>query len=114
MYGPNIFTVLTAHDQKNKANSAFKLEHNSRWFCKAAGGVAIEPIIDSRETTPAEGSGSNTDDEVSAVDRLVVPLDELLALDNLQNGLQLGTNPTSSHILLGHRETKGISGKRIS
>jgi hypothetical protein len=29
MYGPNIFAVLTAYDQKNKASSAFKLEHNS-------------------------------------------------------------------------------------
>ena len=114
MYGPNIFTVLTAHDQKNKAGSAFELEHNSRWFCKAAGGVAVKPILDSRETTPAEGSESNTDDEISAINRLVVPFDKLLALDNLQNGLQLGTNPTSSHILLGHRGTKGISGKQVS
>jgi hypothetical protein len=53
-------------------------------------------------------------DEASAVDRLVVPFDKLLALDNLQNGLQLGTNTTSSHVLLGHRGTKGISGKQVS
>ena len=114
MYGPNNFAVLTAHDQKNRAGSAFELEHNSRWFCKAAGGVAVKPTINSRETTPAEDSESDTDDEAGAVNRLVVPFDKLLALDNLQNGLQLGTNPISSHIFLGHRGTKAISGKQVS
>ena len=116
MYGPNVFAVLTTHDQKNKAASAFELEHNSRWFCKATGGVAVEPTINNRETTPAEDPQSDDDDdeEASAVDRLVVAFDKLLALDNLQNGLQLGTNPASSHVLLGHRGTKGISGKQVS
>ena len=114
MYGPNVFAVLTAHDQKNKAGSAFELKHNSRWFCKATGGVALKPTIDSRETTPAEDSRSDNDDEVSAINRLVLPFDKLLSLDNLQNGLQLGTNTASSHVLLGHRGTKGISGKQVS
>jgi len=88
--------VLTAHDQKNKAGSAFELEHNLRWFCKATGAVALEPTINSRETTPAEDSQSDDEDEekASAVDRLVISFKKLLALDNLQNGLQLGTNPT--------------------
>ena len=113
MYGPNVFAVLTAHDQKNKAGSAFELEHNSRWFSKAAGGVALKPTIDSRETTPAEDSQSD-DGEASAVNRLVLPFDKLLSLDNLQNGLQLGTNTASSHVLLGHRGTKGISSKQVS
>lgn len=45
---------------------------------------------------------------------VVVLFDELLTFDNLQNGLQLGTNPISSHVLLGHRGTKGISGKQVS
>lgn len=112
MYGPNIFAVLTAYDQKNKASSAFKLEHNSTWFCKAAGGVAVEPTISSRETTPADDEAGAVD-EAGTVDRLVVPFDKLLALDNIHNGLQLGTNPTSCHILLGHRGTRGISGKQV-
>ena len=120
MYGPDVFAVITAHDQKNKAGSAFELKHNSRWFCKATGGVALEPTINSRETTPAEDSQSDEEEEeeeeeeASAVDRLVVSFKKLLALDNLQSGLQLGTNPISSHVLLGHRGTKGISGRQVS
>ena len=113
MYDSNIFTVLTAYDQKNRAGSAFQLPHNSRWFCKATGGDAVKTTIGSRQTTPAEDSHSDDDDEISAVDRLVVTFDELLALNNLKNGLQLGTNTIVSHILLGHRGTKGISGKQV-
>ena len=98
---------------KNRAASAFELEHNSRWFSKATGGVAESPTIDSRKTTPADGSPSG-DEEESAVNRLVLTFDELLSLDNLQNGVQLGTNTTSSHVLLGHRGTKGVSSKQVS
>ena len=73
--------------------------------------------MDSRETTPAEDSQSDDEkeDEVASnVNRLVVSFSKLVALDNLENGLQLGTNPTLSHILLGHRGTKGISGRQVS
>ena len=113
----DVFAVITAHDQLNRAGSALKLEHNSRWFCKATGGVALEPTIGSRETTPAEDSQSDDKKEeeiASNVNRLVVSFSKLLALDNLENGLQLGTNPILSHILLGHRGTKGISGRQVS
>lgn len=114
MYGPNVFAVLIAHDQKNKAGSAFALKYNSGWFCKATGGVALEPTTDSREITPAEDSQSDDDYELNAPTRLVLPFDKLLSLDNLQNGLQLGTNTTTSHILLGYRGTRGISDKQVS
>ncbi|KAK4981719.1 hypothetical protein LTR66_009760 [Elasticomyces elasticus] len=95
MYDYNVFAVLTACDSKNKASSAFKLPHNSRWFRKAIGGVAEEPTIESREATPAEDAQSE-DEETGAVDRL------------------LGANPSSSHIFLGHRGTKGISAKQYN
>ena len=117
MYGSDVFAVITAHDQKHKASSALELEHNSRWFCKDTAGVILEPTMDSRETTPAEDSQSDDEkeDEVASnVNRLVVSFSKLVALDNLENGLQLGTNPTLSHILLGHRGTKGISGRQVS
>ncbi len=117
MYGPDVLAVITAHDQLNRAGSALELEHNSRWFRKATGGVALEPTIGSRETTPAEDaqSGDKKQDEItSIVNRLVVSFSKLLALDNLENGLQLGTNPILSHILLGYRGTKGISGRQVS
>ncbi len=73
--------------------------------------------MDGREITPAEDSHSDDEkeDEVaSKVNRLVVSFSKLPALDNLENGLQLGTNPTLSHILLEHRGTKGISGRQVS
>ncbi|KAL9039365.1 MAG: hypothetical protein Q9180_002573 [Flavoplaca navasiana] len=117
MYGPDVFAVITAHDQQNKASSALELEHNSKWFCKATGGVALEPTMDSREITPAEDAQSDDEkqDEIASnVNRLVVSFPKLLALDNLENGLQLGTNPILSHILLGHRGTKGISGRQCN
>lgn len=103
MYGPDVFAVFTAHDQKNKAGNAFELEHNVRWFRKKTEGVAVTPTINSRETTPAEGSQSDDDnnnvkEEDSAVDRLVVTFDKLLALDDSLNGLQLGTNPLVSAV----------------
>ena len=116
MYGPDVFAVITAYDLKNKASSAIVLEHNLRWFRKATGGVAVKPILNSRHPTPAEDSQSEDDEEkdVSTVDRLVISFEELLTLDNLQNGLQFGTDLISSHVLLGHRGTKGISGRQVS
>lgn len=111
LYDHNVFAVLTAYDHQNKASSAFKLQENSKWFREAVGGVAEEPTIDSREATPAEEPQLD-DEEPGAVDRLVVTFDELL--EKLQNGVQLGTNPSSSHILLGHRGTKGISAKQCN
>ena len=77
----------------------------------------MEPITDSRKTTPAEDSESDDEKEeeiASNVDRLVLSFSKLLALDKLENGLQLGTNPILSHILLGYRGTKGISGRQVS
>ena len=113
MYDPNVFAVLTAKDRRNRAASAIELKHNSRWFCKATGNVALKPTIGSRETTPAEDSQYDGDSKASAVSRLVLPFDKLLPLDNLQNGLQLGTDPELSHVLLGHRGTKGVSRKQV-
>ena len=52
--------------------------------------------------------------ESRVVDRLVVTFNELLNNENLENGVQLGTNPSSSHILLGHRGTKGVSAKQCN
>ncbi|GAB1311976.1 hypothetical protein MFIFM68171_02186 [Madurella fahalii] len=105
MHDCDVLAVSTAHDQKNKAGSALELEHNLRWFCKATGSVALEPTLDSRETTPAEDSPSDDEKEeeemASNVNRLVVSFSTLLALNNFENGLQLSTNPISSHILLG-------------
>lgn len=48
------------------------------------------------------------------MDRLVVAFNGLLENKKFENGLQLGTNPISSHILLGHRGTKGVSAKQCN
>jgi len=113
MYDHNIFAVLTGCDGKDRANSAFRLPENSTWFRPSVGGVAAKPIIDSRQTTPAEDEDSEGE-ELSVMDRLVVTFDELLKSTNIENGLQLGTNLSSSHILLGHRGTKGVSAKQCN
>ena len=125
MYDHHVFAVFTAFDQRNMASSAFRLSHNSRWFRKAEGGVAEEPTIDSREATPAAGASGNDAhlEEVKegnriensgpgAVDRLVVTFEQLQ--ERLHDGIQLGTDPKVCHILLGHRGTKGISGRQCN
>lgn len=114
MYDPNVFAVLTPYDEKNKARSAFTLPQNERWFQKATGGVAEQPTINSRESTPAPDA-SLGDQDLDAADCLVVTFDELLKeLESYQNGLQFGTNPRVCHILLGHRGTGGISGRQYN
>ena len=114
MYSPNVFAVLTPCNEKNKARSAFKLPQNEKWFHKATGGVAEEPIIDSREPTPAPDASSGAQD-VGANDRLIVTFDELLKeLESCQNGVQFGTHLCLCHILLGHRETPGVSAKQYN
>ncbi|KAK0859116.1 hypothetical protein LTR12_017904, partial [Friedmanniomyces endolithicus] len=113
MYDADVFAVITAHDTLNLADSALRLEHNSKWFSKAAGGVALEPTLNSRETTPADDTQSSDVERKEVLgDRLVVTFSKLFASDTFENGLQLGTNPISSHVLLGHRGTKSISGRQ--
>ncbi|KAK5651041.1 hypothetical protein OQA88_1063 [Cercophora sp. LCS_1] len=111
MYEPNVFVVLKPRDGRNRAQSAFKLTHNARWFRPATRGVAKQATIGSRDITPADNSESEYEVEES-VDRLVVTFLELLQLPNLSNGLQAGTDKAESHILLGHRGTRGISGQQ--
>ncbi|KJZ75273.1 hypothetical protein HIM_05467 [Hirsutella minnesotensis 3608] len=112
-YDENVFAVVTAYDLKNKASSALKLPHNSKWLRSAVGGVAETPTIDSREATPAaSGDTPSEDDEPHAADRLIVTFDKLLL--DCPSGLQFGTRPTSSHILLGHRGTRGISARQYN
>ncbi|KAK0950660.1 hypothetical protein LTS01_025525 [Friedmanniomyces endolithicus] len=107
MYDADVFAVITAHDALNLADSALRPEHNSKWFSKAAGGVALEPTLNSRETTPADDTQSGDVERKEVLgDRLVVTFSKLFASDTFENGLQLGRNPISSHVLLGHRGTK--------
>ncbi len=109
MYDHNVFAVLTAIDDRNKASSAFNLSQNVKWLRKATGGVAIKPTIDSREPTPAAETPS-VDHGLSTSDCLILTFDELLK--DIRNGVQLGTNPRSSHVLLGYRGTGGISARQ--
>ena len=111
MYEYNVFAVLTANDQNNMASSAFSLPQNAKWFRKASGGVAENPIIDSREPTPAP-EAQTAEQDLGATDRLVVTFDE--PLKNSLHGVQLGTNLLSSDVLLRHRGTGGISARQYN
>lgn len=110
MYSSDVFAVITAHDNKDMADHALKLKHNSKWYCKATGVEPSELIMSSREITPAEDSQPNDDHKK----RLMVSFSKLLAVSNFEDGLQLSTNSILCHILLGHRGIKGISGRQIS
>jgi hypothetical protein len=112
MYDHNVFAVLTAKDKRNKARTALALPENSIWFQPSVGRVTTTPTIRSRESTPALTDVETTGTGVP--DRLIVTFDKLLSYGNLENGLQLGTNPSSSHILLGHRGTERVSSKQYN
>ncbi|OQN95164.1 hypothetical protein B0A48_18759 [Cryoendolithus antarcticus] len=57
----------------NLADSAFRLEHNAKWFQRAAGVVALEPNLSSRENTPADDIPTgNVDQEQVAGACLVI------------------------------------------
>ncbi|KAI1271410.1 kinase-like protein [Xylaria sp. FL0933] len=115
MYDHRVFAVLTAKDVRNRASSAFKLAHNAKWFQPAVGGVAERATIGSREPTPAiDAEAEEAEGSGGAVDRLVLTFSELMRLENFEEGVQLGTNPATCHILLGHRGTRGISARHYS
>lgn len=80
------------------------------WLYKATGGVAEVPHIDSRQPTTA--TDSSVDQAFGATDHLILTFDELLR--DLPNGVQLGTNPRSSHALLGHRGTRGVGARQYN
>ena len=110
---PNVFAVLRPCDQKNLATTAFRLPENASRFHQASGGVAEEPIIDSREPTPALSlfSEENVDDEQDTTDRLILTFSQP-PKDPLR-GWQFGTSKVHSDILLGHHGTKGISARQF-
>lgn len=118
----NVFAILTASDQKNFASTAFKLADNSQWFRKAKTNpdIAERPTIDRREATPAgitefeQSEEAKAKDDISAVDSLFVTFDQLFLSENLLQGVQFGTDPESSHVLLGYRGTKGISASHFN
>ncbi|KAJ2971740.1 hypothetical protein NUW58_g9332 [Xylaria curta] len=110
MYDSDVFAVLTACDKRNKARSAFDLPENRRWLRRARGGVATAPLMNSREATPADDGQPGSDDEDGAVDRLVLTFD----VKNPANGIQFGTDPLLSDVLLGHRGTRGVSKRQFN
>jgi hypothetical protein len=110
---PSIYRQALLFDPVQQSIMPFQPQ-NEKWFHKATGGVAEEPIIHSREPTPAPGPSSG-DQDVGANDRLIVTFDELLKeLESCQNGVQFGTHLGLCHILLGHRGTPGVSAKQYN
>lgn len=113
MYDHNVFAVLIAVDNENQPRSAFNLPENARWLPKGVEGVAQVPIIDSRQPNLAtDSSPMDLNQPFDATDRLILTFDELLK--DLSSGVQLGTNPRSSHVLLGHRKTRGVNAIRYN
>lgn len=112
MDNPNIFAVLTPCDETNRAQTAFRLLENADRFHRASGGVAEKPTIDSREPTPALSSvpEGETKGERDALERIILTFDK--PPKNPGRGWQFGTS-RASDVLLGHRGTKGISGKQF-
>ena len=110
MYDQNVFAVLVPCDEKNKARTAFGLKQNANRFHKSAGGIAEEPILNSREPTLAPLMPSEEDH--GATDCILLTFDKLPK--NPLNGWQFGTNEDSSDVFLGHRGTAGISSRQYN
>jgi hypothetical protein len=102
------------HALSNKARIAFRLPHNAWWFQPAISGVADQATIGSWEPTPAFGQEDGDKESRGAADRLVLTFSALMQLEALRGGIRAGTTPASSHILLGHRGTRGVSGHQYT
>ena len=109
MLDPKLFAVLTAYDKSNLAREAFGLPENVHCYRKTTEGIAPEPIIDSREPTPAPQPPPESNYESG--DRLLLRLDD--APKDPKTGWQFGTNPRVCDVLLGHRGTTGISSRQF-
>ncbi|KAL9014764.1 MAG: hypothetical protein Q9173_000594 [Seirophora scorigena] len=109
MSDPRLFAVLTPCDNSNLAREAFSLPENNHYYHKAAHSIAQEPIIDSRESTPAHQQPTQT--YYGSGDCILLHFDD--PLKEPMTGWQFGTNPRLSDILLGHRGTMGISSRQF-
>lgn len=113
MSDPNVFAVLTPRDRNNLARAAFCLPENADSYYRAAKGsaqgIAEEPTIDSRESTPAPGPSPEQTNYNSA-DRIVLRLDKP---PRDPTKWQFGTDPRVCDCLLGHRGTIGISSRQF-
>ena len=109
MYSHNVFAVLTPCDEKDKARTAFGMKQNVDRFRKAAGRIAEEPIIGSREPTPAPLSPYEGDHDATGC--IILTLDELP--EDPQNGWWFGTRD-SSDVFLGRRGIAGISSQQYN
>ncbi|KAL8648858.1 MAG: hypothetical protein Q9210_004744 [Variospora velana] len=109
MLDPKLFAVLTPYDRSNLAREAFGLSENVHYYRKTTEGIAQEPIISSREPTPARQPFPNANYESG--NGILLRLDD--PLKDPKAGWQFGTNPRVSDVLLGHRGTGGISGRQF-
>ncbi|KAL8769043.1 MAG: hypothetical protein Q9209_004829 [Squamulea sp. 1 TL-2023] len=107
MLDPKLFAVLTA--KSNSAREAFGLTENMHCYRKTIEGIAQEPMINSREPTPAPQPSPNANHESG--DRIILRLDDMLKDPKI--GWQFGTNPRVGDVLLGHRGTGGISSRQF-
>ncbi|KAL8857399.1 MAG: hypothetical protein Q9178_006026 [Gyalolechia marmorata] len=107
MDDPDVFAILTPHTGPRGANAseAFRQPHNNARYFQGADSIAEELSAGSRATTPAQLSQSSTDLESS--ERIVLRFSD--SSINPAKGLQFGTNPKTSDILLWHSGVRGIS-----
>ncbi|KAL9117189.1 MAG: hypothetical protein Q9187_006276 [Circinaria calcarea] len=104
MNDPNVLAVLTPcrGSKGDNASRAFSQPHNAARYQKAAGCIAEEPTIGSRDPTLSPSGG-----DIESIDRMVLKFSDLV--NNLAKGLQFGTNTKTSDILLKYRGVRGIS-----
>lgn len=111
MDDPNVFAVLTPRDgtKGENASKAFSQPHNAARYHKAAGCIAEEPTVGSRDPTPALLSPSERDTE--SANRILLKFSDVI--NNLAKGLQFGTNANTSDVRLHYQGVRGISASQF-
>ncbi|KYG42068.1 hypothetical protein M433DRAFT_7455 [Acidomyces richmondensis BFW] len=114
------FYLIPTNRYRQNALTVFSLPENRFWHrTNGENVIATQPTISSRESTPAPDLRSPPADQSSSESLTLTfgKLFELLAskqLPDLKDGICFGTDPSSCHVLLGHRGTPGISAKQYA
>ena len=61
----NVFAILTPFDSRGLARVAFRLNHNTGlYYSEQINGIALQPLISSRQATPASPSDKSRTQEL--------------------------------------------------
>ena len=109
MTDSDVFAILTAQDNRNRARKAFRLQHNSHSYCEATDANAVNTAektpTSSRESTPVPRWPA--EETTLHADRILLRFSQ--PSKDRTRGWQFGTNLSVCDYLLGRPRTPGVS-----